>query len=62
MIPYQSQVVFKHLRNQTNLHLLFLKIEKKEFITHNEEIKEREKDTYHNLYLYAVVSNKRPDV
>ena len=60
MIPYQSQVVFKHLRNQTNLHLLSLKIEK-EFISHNEEIKEREKDTHHNLYLYVVVSNKRPD-
>ena len=29
MIPYQSQVVFKHLGNQTNLNLLFLlKIER----------------------------------
>ena len=40
---------------------MFLKIEKEEFIAHNEEIKEREKYTHHNLYLYAVVSNKRPD-
>ena len=47
MIPYQSQVVFKHLRNQTILNLLFLKIERgdhKHIMDHKEnEVIRKEK-------------------